>query len=736
MTPLVVLGISLVLQFVAAGLALSLIRTTGERLAWGTLACALVLMGARRALTFIDIAFFGHSEIFKLDAELVALAISALMVVGVAAIRPFFISLRHKQEMLEDSEATLEEAQRVAHVGSWEWNVRTGTVWWSDEHYRICGLEPGSAQPSYDLFLNSVHADDRDMVEREVEAARLERRPYDFEFRIVRPDGSLRAIYAQGGMVFDSGGSPVRMRGTIQDITERKRAADELRKSEQHFRALIENALDMILLVAENTTIKFASPSVERVMGFKPSELVGHKTAEFVHPDHAMLLHEVHERVSSIPDYAERVELRFRHADGSWHLIDAIVRNHLNDPAVGAIIVNSRDITDRVAMEAQLRQAQKMEAVGQLTGGIAHDFNNLLSVILGNLEVLEERIRHDPSLAALVRPAANAAERGALLTERLLAFSRKQALRPRVVNLNELVVGMVELLRRTIGATIAIETIAGAGLWPCEVDPGQLESAILNLALNARDAMPDGGKLTIETANARLDDDYAAAQADVLPGHYVSVTVTDTGIGMPPQTLRHAFEPFFTTKEVGKGTGLGLSMVYGFVKQSGGHVTIYSEVGRGTTVRLYLPRMRASAAETTPGQKPQPDYLARGETVLVVEDDPDVRSLAVTLLADLGYCVLEAGHGSGALNLLAENPRTNLLLTDMVLPGNFSGSMLAVEARKIQPGIKIVYMSGYTQKAITRNGQIENGAIMLQKPFRRAELAQKLRQALDPDHAV
>jgi PAS domain S-box-containing protein len=580
-----------------------------------------------------------------------------------------------------------------------------------------------------------VHPGDRERVEHELELARQERRAYDVEFQIVRPDGSIRDIQAQGGMIFDAKEMPVRMRGTIQDITERKKAADELRKSERRFRALIENAPDMILLVAPDSTITFASPSIERIMGFKTADIVGRKGTEFVHPDDATALQDVHERVNTSPGYSERIQLRFRHADGSWHVLESTVHNLLADPAVSAIIINCRDVTDRIATEAQLRQAQRMEAVGQLTGGIAHDFNNLLAVVLGNLEVLEERVAENPALTALVRPAAKAAERGAQLTGRLLAFSRKQALQPRVVNANELVRGMTELLRRTLGASISIEAVAGAGLWPCEVDPGQLETAILNLAINARDAMPEGGKLTIETANARLDDDYAAAQADVLPGHYVSVTVTDTGCGMSPQVLKHAFEPFFTTKEVGKGTGLGLSMVYGFIKQSGGHVTIYSEVGRGTTVRLYLPRLRPGTKADAPGAKPVANCYARGETVLVVEDDADVRSLAVALLADLGYRVLEAGTGAVALDLLKENSCINLLLTDVVLPGKLSGPRLATEAEKVAPGIKIVYMSGYTEQAFSHQGELVPGRFMLQKPFRRAELACKLREALDPDHA-
>ena len=728
-----ILGVSIALQFAAAVIAIILIRITGHRVAWLMLAAAMVMMAIRRILVLFDVVSLELD--FDFDAELVALGNSMLLAAGMATIGPFLHSMRRKQDALEASETALEEAQSIAHVGSWEWNVGTDEIWWSDEHYRIYGLKPGAVPASFSLFVSGVHPEDKDRVLMELESARAERRPYDLEFRILWADGRERAVRTRGGMIYDKDGQPLRMRGTMQDVTASKQAAEEIRRSEARFRALIENARDIILLVAADGTILFASPSVERVMGFKPSELAGRRGFDRVHPDDGALLRELHRRINTVPNHVERIDLRFRHADGSWHVLDSIVCNLLLDPAVGAIVINARDITDRIAMEDQLRQAQKMQAVGQLTGGIAHDFNNLLSVVLGNLEVLTERVGHDPALLALVRPAATAAERGAVLTERLLAFSRRQALQPRVVRLNELVAGVTERLQRTVGDAIAVEIIAATGLWPCEVDPTQLENAILNLAINARDAMPGGGKLTIEAANARLDDDYAAAQADVLPGHYVSLSVTDTGTGMSPEVMKHAFEPFFTTAEVGTRSGLGLSMVYGFVKQSGGHVTIYSEERCGTTVRMYLPRLRAATASVASGQLPQPDYLARGETILVVEDDVDVRSLAVALLADLGYRVLEAGHGQAALDLLAENPRINLLLTDMVLPGEISGSMVAAKARKIQPGIRVIYMSGYTENAINRFGEMQDGAITLQKPFRRAELAHKLRQALDPDHA-
>ncbi|MDH3597140.1 MAG: PAS domain S-box protein, partial [Rhodospirillales bacterium] len=386
------------------------------------------------------------------------------------------------------------------------------------------------------------------------------------------------------------------------------------------------------------------------------------------------------------------------------------------------VFIAIEDVTERKATEAQLRHAQKMEAIGQLTGGVSHDFNNLLAVVVGNLELVAEQLTQDDRCRRHVEKALGAAERGATLTQRLLAFSRKQALQPEEINAGRLVSGMTDMMRRTLGETIEIEVVSDSGLWTTSADPAQLENAVLNLAINARDAMPEGGKLTIETSNARLDDDYAAAQQDVTPGQYVLLAVTDTGTGMAPEVCARALDPFFTTKDVGSGSGLGLSMVFGFVKQSGGHVSIYSEVGEGTSVKLYLPRIKnpeqATSRPETQGDIP----LARGETVLVVEDDIEVRTLVVSLLRDLGYDVREAGNGKAALDLLDERPCANLLLTDVVLPNGMSGRVLAEEVQKRLPDTAILYMSGYTENSIVHHGRLDDGVRLLQKPFRMSDL--------------
>jgi PAS domain S-box-containing protein len=382
--------------------------------------------------------------------------------------------------------------------------------------------------------------------------------------------------------------------------------------------------------------------------------------------------------------------------------------------------------------EQALRQSQKMEAVGQLTGGVAHDFNNLLQIIVGNLETLQRNL--PPESARLMRAAGNAmtgARRAASLTQRLLAFARRQPLDPKPIHVNMLVNGMSDMIQRTLGETVAVETVLAAGLWRIEADPNQLEATILNLCVNARDAMPRGGRLTIEASNAHIDHAYAAAHAEVVPGQYVSIAVSDTGVGMSAETTAQAFEPFFTTKPMGSGTGLGLSQVYGFVKQSGGHVKIYSEVGQGTTVRVYLPRYEGGASEAEqPRQQPMPEGSAE-ETILVVEDDDDVRSYSVETLRDLGYRVLEAKDGPAAMRVLESNVRVDLLFTDVVLPGGMTGANVAAQAVTFRPALKVLYTTGYARNAIVHHGRLDRGVQLIVKPFSGQELAERVRDLLD-----
>jgi signal transduction histidine kinase len=392
----------------------------------------------------------------------------------------------------------------------------------------------------------------------------------------------------------------------------------------------------------------------------------------------------------------------------------------------------NRQIAERQKVEEQLRHAQKMEAIGQLTGGLAHDFNNMLAIIVGALNLLKRRLKDvEPGASKYIESAQEGAYRAAQLTQRLLAFSRQQALRPETLDVNKLVNRMSELLRGTLGRDITLEAVAGGGLWEIYADESQLENAILNVALNARDAMPDGGRLTIETQNTHLDERYVAANLGTPPGQYVMISVTDTGEGMSPDVVAKAFDPFFTTKGPRKGTGLGLSQVYGFVRQSGGHIKIYSEPGRGTSVKIYLPRHHAAGnqiSEFLPASRPPPE--GRQELILVVDDEDAVRSIAVDGLGELGYRVLEAPDARTALALMEEYPTIDLLFTDIVMP-EVNGRKLAEQAQLKRPGLKILFTSGCTRNAIMHSGVVDAGVHLIGKPFSLDELAEKVRDVLD-----
>jgi PAS domain S-box-containing protein len=392
------------------------------------------------------------------------------------------------------------------------------------------------------------------------------------------------------------------------------------------------------------------------------------------------------------------------------------------------------EVAERLKAEEALRQAQKMEAIGQLTGGIAHDFNNLLTIIVGNIELLQRRLPDDSArLRRAADSAMQGARRAATLTQRLLAFSRRQPLSPKPLDANKLVAEMSELLRRTLGETVVLEAVLAGGLWRTQADPNQLENAILNLAVNARDAMPDGGKLTIETANARLDEAYVAALAEPLPaGQYVLIAVSDTGTGMDKATIEKVFEPFFTTKAVGKGTGLGLSQVYGFVRQSNGHVRIYSEPGDGTTIKIYLPRLVGADPEADEAPAAAGATMrGEGETVLVVEDEHELRHYTTETLRELGYTVLEAPDGQAALDIVDRHPEIALLFTDVVLAGGINGRALADEALRRRPGLKVLFTTGYTANAIVHHGRLDPGVNLIGKPFTYAELAARVRSVID-----
>ena len=521
--------------------------------------------------------------------------------------------------------------------------------------------------------------------------------------------------------------------GLETEVAERTEA---LREREARLQGIMDNVEDGIITINEKGVIESFNRSAEVMFGHAAEQVRG-KNVNVLMPEPYQSKHD---------DYLENYrntgeskllglgarEFSGLRKDGSTFPIELSV-SKMNTGLQPRFIGVARDISQRKDAEAQLLQAQKMEAIGHLTGGIAHDFNNLLTAILGNLDLMKDRLTDHPEIQKFLDIAMRATLRGSELTQRLLAFSRKQPLNPKPTKIEALATGMTDLIRRTLGEDIEVETVMAGGLWQALVDPGQLESAILNLAINSRDAMPEGGKLTIETANTRLDQAYADNNTEVNAGQYVQLAITDNGFGMPQDVVARAFEPFFTTKEAGKGTGLGLSMVYGFVKQSNGHIKIYSEEGIGTTIKLYLPRaIEAGSGVRDSGSMDRKLPLGE-ETILVVEDDPDVRDFVVAALAMLGYRVLEAEDGPAALSLLDGAPQIDMLLTDVVLPRGMNGREVAEAVTERYPAIKVLYTSGYTDNAIVHHGRLDANAELLSKPYVRETLAKRVRQILDAE---
>lgn len=544
--------------------------------------------------------------------------------------------------------------------------------------------------------------------------------------------GALFWNFVSISPIFDDQGKIGHFISIQVDITERKRTEQALRESEARLSAIVNAIPDLIFVLDEDGRYMEVLTSQGGLLSCNASALKG-KLLSAVHtPDEAeffwaIIKKALATRQIQIAEYELHVSSGRRWFESRTAPID------LPSTAKPAVIVVARDITERKAAEERLRQSQKMEAIGHLTGGVAHDFNNLLAIILGNLELLDEQLGEQPSLQDLVRRAFGAAQRGALLTQRLLAFSRRQPLQARPVDLNHLVSGMIDILRRTLGETIQLQALLTNDLWPIFIDPGQLENALLNLSLNARDAMPQGGRLMIKTANCVLDEHYAATHEDVQPGEFVMLAVNDTGVGMAPEVIEHVFEPFFTTKEVGKGSGLGLSMVYGLVKQSGGHVAIDSKLGEGTTIKVYLPRSHLQAVAIPALKPPEPSRVGQAQMILVVEDDATVRQLTVNMINSLGYQTVEASTASAALERLAEHRQVALLFSDVVLPGGMNGVELAREAQKRYPHLKVLFTSGYTEHGLLDSGCLRTGAELLPKPYRKADLADKLHAMLEAD---
>lgn len=543
--------------------------------------------------------------------------------------------------------------------------------------------------------------------------------------------GLIVVALAAAGLIVTTFSMAQANRRLAHEVGERKAAEEAQRESEARYRAIFANTADYLSVVDVLPDGRFAmaevNPAYERATGLSTAQARGRDvTALAPEPEARALIAHFRRVIARGQPAFTRDRVRLRDGERIWESIVVPVRNSVGE--VDRIIASSRDVTEREAAQDRLRNAQRMEAVGHLTGGVAHDFNNLLQVIRGNLELLAREVEGREDLTLRVRNALRGADRAGQLTRQLLAFARRQPLEPKVINLGRLVTDMAEMLRRTLGEGVEVETVIAGGLWNTMADPAQVESAILNLAINARDAMTTGGRLTIEITNAVLDETYAARDPEIEPGQYVLLAVSDTGHGMTRQTMARVFEPFFTTKAEEKGTGLGLSMVYGFVKQSHGHIQIYSEVDQGTTVKIYLPRTRQ--VEAAKEAAPIGSLRGRSEVILVVEDDDLVRSQAVGMLRDLGYACLHARNGADALAKIKQGAKIDLLFTDVVMPGPIKSRDLASEAERLRPGLPVLFTSGYTDNAIVHHGRLDPGVQLISKPYSRDDLARKIRGLL------
>jgi PAS domain S-box-containing protein len=541
----------------------------------------------------------------------------------------------------------------------------------------------------------------------------------------VRKDGRIVDVSLSISAIRSASGKIVGISKAARDTTESKRTQRALSQEIEERRRIFESSNDLILVTDSKGTFVQVSPSVTTILGYQPSDMIGHSATEFIYPDD---LENTRREMRAARRGQSKRDFETRYISRTSKVVALNWTGTWSEPVRRHFFIG-RDLTEKQAAEAQLRHAQKMDAVGQLTGGVAHDFNNILTVITGTIGILEEAVADQPEYANIAKLIDEAAERGANLTRHLLAFARKQPLQPVELDVNALVLEAIKLLHPTLGEHIEITPLLADDAWTALADPSQLTTALLNLAINARDAMPNGGKLAIETANVFLDENYASMNSEVTPGHYVMIAVSDTGTGIPPALLERVFEPFFTTKEVGRGTGLGLSMVFGFAKQSGGHINIYSEEGHGTSVKIYLPRatgLQQSAAEA----RASANIEVGTETILVVEDDALVRRYVMTQIQSLGYATLEASNAPDALRIIDDTPSIDLLFTDVIMPGAMNGRQLVDEALKRRPGLKTLYTSGYTENAIVHHGRLDSGVLLLAKPYRKTELARMIRLAL------
>ena len=643
------------------------------------------------------------------------------------------------REIVRQSDERLAFFGRATHEAVWDWDFTTDTVWWNDGLRTQFGHPINADTARVEWWRQTIHPDDQARIWRTLDD-RLRQELWSDEYRFRRGDGTFAHVYARGYVVRGSDGRPRRMIGAMLDITARKESEQALRDSEERLRMALDGGqIGTWDLDLKHDAVRWAGHAARVFNVVQGSEPLRFEVfLELVHPEDRSGLNDAvrHAIAQGLP-----LDIEFRvtgddafanphttHHEARW--VAAQGQAYTDDRGEPVRMLGvMQDITERKRLESQFLQAQKMEGIGRLAGGVAHDFNNLLTAVLGYIEMAGTKLERDNPAHEYFGSIRHAAERGASLTRQLLGFARRQITEPRVVDLDALVVQMQDLLRRVIGEDVELRIVTARDLGSVRLDPAQFEQVLMNLVINARDAMPNGGVLTIESRNVDLDEGYARQHQGVAPGHYVMLAVSDTGMGMTEDVSRHLFEPFFTTKPPGRGTGLGLATCYGIVKQNGGHIWVYSEYGRGSTFKIFLPRTGEAAVSDTPAD-PASGSVAGHETVLVVEDEPMVRAISVESLEMLGYRVLQASHGEDALEVARAYAGTiDLVVSDVVMPV-MGGPALVQRLRIERPHVKVLFVSGYTDDAIVRQGVLEPGVEFLQKPFALAALARRIREIL------
>ncbi|MEO7539387.1 MAG: PAS domain-containing protein, partial [Pyrinomonadaceae bacterium] len=648
-------------------------------------------------------------------------------VIRLAGIVTDITDKKRAEALLVESQEQLALAAESVNFGIWDWNIVEDKVVWDSRMIELYGIPADEFTGGFEAWQKGVHPDDQQPRKEKLDAALAGLGPFTNEFRVVWPNGEVHHLEGRALVERDSDGKPVRMIGVNWDITDRKIGEKALAAAEENYRSIFENAVEGIFQSTNDGRFISANPAMARILGFdSPEELIALRTdirtQHYVDPACRIELSSILENEGVAVAY----ECEVYKKDGTKIWTQENIRAIRDADGVFSHYEGSiEDITARRSLEDQFRQSQKMEAVGVMAGGIAHDFNNLLTAINGYSDLTLRKMKADDPLRPNIEQVKDAGSRAAELTSQLLAFSRKQVLKPVVHNLNSVIETIEKMLRRIIRENVELRTVLDADLGNIKADPGQVEQVIINLAVNARDAMPDGGTLKIETENVYLDNEYVSQKLAIEPGPFVRMTVTDTGVGIDATTQQHIFEPFFTTKEVGKGTGLGLSTVYGIVKQSGGDIMVYSEPGHGTTFNIYLPRVDGGVER--PKWHDNTNEPPRGtETILLVEDEEVVRRLVYDILTGNGYTVLEAANGKAALEICSSyDGHIDMMLTDVIMP-NMSGVELKQAVVAILPEIKVMFMSGYTYDAIADRGELDVDKAFIEKPFTPDALSRKV----------